>query len=240
MRVTRGFTLIEVLIAIMLFVLMAALALSVYQTFSSNLRRQQAWRERGVPAVAAMEALRRDLACAVEPSGISEPALTVAGEALGGVTQALLICYSVVPAPVAEDPDRVNVERVNYRVQAAPGQDSNACSLVREARVLEGREATGSLVVESVVRGVIRFQLEAWGRGDWVERWPQGTNGGLPPAVHAILTFEEGGQPRRLETEAWIASGQVLGSGAAGRAPTAPPRATPLPAAPRTGATQTD
>jgi prepilin-type N-terminal cleavage/methylation domain-containing protein len=218
-----GFTLIEVLIAVVLFVLISGLAFSVYQTYSAALGRQEGWRTYWRPAVAAVETLRADLGACVQPA-VEEPSFVLNSEDSSGPF-ATLHLYTVVPASDPESPDRLEVQRIGYVVRPMGEGTPDRGVLLREARPLVGRETLGIPVTEELVKGIVRFSVQAAGESGWADRWTAGQTEGLPKAVRMILQFEEDGQIRSLESEVVVAAGNLLKAGATKGMPgSTPPR----------------
>ena len=196
-RESRGFTLLELLVAIAIFAIMGSLAMSGYV----ELQRQSEYAEQRLERVRevqrAIQTLGQDLA-QIEPRPIREPL----GEAL-------------LPAVLATD-------GAEYRLQFTRAGWSNTGGLQRPTlqRVGYRLDQDGlwrdhwsvldrTLSVEPVrtrllagVRSVrIRFMTA---QRNWVERWPvneglPGANDRLrPAAVEVIIDLEDWGEIRRL------------------------------------------
>ena len=194
---SRGFTLLELLVAIAIFAIMGALAMSGYVELARQSEYAEQRLERVREVQRAMQTLGQDLA-QIEPRPIREPL----GEAR-------------MPAVLAGD-------AVEYRLQFTRAGWSNTGGLARPTLQRVGyrvdqdglwRDHWGALdrtlsvepVRTRLLGGVlsVRFRFMTAQRS-WVERWP--VNEGLPgaddrlrpAAVEVIIELEDWGEIRRL------------------------------------------
>jgi type II secretion system protein J len=200
-----GLTLIETIVAVSIFALIAAVSLSVYRTVSDTLAHQDRWRREWVPAAAALDGMRRDLACACAPVTVADRVFVLDPGRDDGQDSSLLTCYTATPSDDPASPSRLAVDRVSYAVR--PGSGAEGGDLYREACRLDDRGSPGSPRAEIVARRVTRFSAAVHDGRQWTTKWVTGQGRGLPRAARLTLVFTEGGRPRTLETSAYMPAG---------------------------------
>jgi len=190
---TRGFTLVEALVAIAILGLVALLAWRATAAMTDSevrLANESArWRELDT-VVARVEAdLRASLPRRARSGNATEAALSLAPQDAAG--DALLIFTRA--GPDAVDEAGSGGQRVGYRLRDGsiealfwPAID-NPAATVPAAYPLTG--------------GIRRFQVAALGAGDaWSERWPVTGDADLPRGLRVTLELADG-----LRIERWIA-----------------------------------
>ncbi|MBS7662983.1 type II secretion system minor pseudopilin GspJ [Pseudomonas lalucatii] len=196
MRRTQGFTLLELLIAIAIF---ALLALATYRMLDSVLQTDSTTRAHELQLrelVRAMAAFERDLLQVIarparDPFGEARPALL--GEDLGGVAVELSRAGWRNPLGRA----RAGVQRVRWQLSGEQWQR-------RYWNVLDQAQDSQAQV-QQALHGVTRLQLRyLHGDGGWRDSWPPAEGRGeealaaLPRAVELVLEHRRYGELRRL------------------------------------------
>ena len=196
MRYMRGFTLLELLIAIAIF---ALLGLGTYRMLDSVLRTDSATRSNELQLrelVRAMAAFERDLLQVVarpvrDPFGDPRPALL--GEEVGGA--AVELSRAGWRNPLGRV--RAGVQRVRWQLSGERWQ-RRYWSVLDQAQDSQPQ-------VQQALQGVTRLQLRYLdGVGGWHDSWP--APGGqadealvaLPRAVELVLEHRRYGELRRL------------------------------------------
>ncbi|EPJ9039073.1 type II secretion system minor pseudopilin GspJ [Serratia ureilytica] len=191
----RGFTLVEMLLAIALFAMLSLTALTVFRGVLKNDEITQRKSTQLTQLQRALAIVERDLtqAQARAPTGDKRwPAapefavLQTAGEE-GGDFQLLLI-RNGWPNPQARLP-RATQERVAYRYRQG-----------RLERLSYPNLSSPQAVARSVLllSEVTRFQLRFYRQGEWLTAWRAG--GLLPQAVEIVIDTPALGEVRRIVT----------------------------------------
>nr|WP_269815955.1 type II secretion system minor pseudopilin GspJ [Serratia ureilytica] len=191
----RGFTLVEMLLAIALFAMLSLTALTVFRGVLKNDEITQRKSTQLTQLQRALAIVERDLtqAQARAPTGDKRwPAapefavLQTAGEE-GGDFQLLLI-RNGWPNPQARLP-RATQERVAYRYRQG-----------RLERLSYPNLSSPQAAVRSVLllSEVTRFQLRFYRQGEWLTAWRAG--GLLPQAVEIAIDTPALGEVRRIVT----------------------------------------
>nr|WP_269474429.1 type II secretion system minor pseudopilin GspJ [Serratia ureilytica] len=191
----RGFTLVEMLLAIALFAMLSLTALTVFRGVLKNDEITQRKSTQLTQLQRALAIVERDLtqAQARAPTGDKRwPAapefavLQTAGEE-GGDFQLLLI-RNGWPNPQARLP-RATQERVAYRYRQGRLERLSYPNLSSPQAA-----ARGVLLLSEVTR----FQLRFYRQGEWLTAWRAG--GLLPQAVEIVIDTPALGEVRRIVT----------------------------------------
>lgn len=187
MKSDRGFTLVEMLVALVIFALLAAAGVAL---LSSSLTTQRAIAAR-LDASSALarttDLLALDFAQALPrvtqaPDGALRPALS------GGAGGQTGVLVSLVRGGVWHDPqDEAAIAHVTltlrdhalYRATRAVSRDPDA-----------GRETR-------LIGGIAAVRLRYRRAGEWRASWPEGRGDQLPDAIELMLTRDQGA-PLRL------------------------------------------
>jgi type II secretory pathway pseudopilin PulG len=234
-----GMTLVEILVAVSVATVIAAVMLSVYFTVTASIRRRQ--EGRWPAALAALEVVRRDLACCLPTAADGTDAFVLEceyTEAGTNFTSSLLCSTAVVPAG-QEDLNRFDVERVRYTLEDSSTQATGGV-LLRESRALTGPATLAPPVTNVLLRNASGFQLMVLDRAAWTNRWKTTVRQPLPRAARVRLAWTNASGTESLSAWVLIPAGNVIGvaSNAAGRAPAqrpTTPAATRSPSRPKAG-----
>ncbi|MGD9781557.1 MAG: prepilin-type N-terminal cleavage/methylation domain-containing protein [Kiritimatiellia bacterium] len=200
-----GFTLVELLLALVLGALVAAiLALLAHGLLFAG--EAQSRRLQGpFAARAALRAMSRELACAFPPPVADLVPLQLATSTEPGQPDVWLSFYAPVPAE-PRSARFYDVEQVSYAVRA-DGQGVR--ELLRVSAPCSGPR-TNAPATNLLLRGRFTLAVEALAGGVALPEWPPPISGddkpGLPTSVRLSLAFP-GEDPIRTETLVQAASG---------------------------------
>ena len=201
-----GVTLVEMLIAIALLVLITGTFLFVYRTLASGLDRQESSRRTWHAAAAAMDTLRRDLACALTPAVAPDPPLLLETTGEEPEQESSATFYTAfVPAQGAEN-GGIRVHKVRYHLRPSDGGQI----LVREWVALAEADGNPPSGTEDLAEGITGLQIRLLGPNGWRDQWPEAANAGLPRAARVRLTVRDNGGVRLIETTVLIPAGNTV------------------------------
>ena len=188
-RLSRGYTLIELLTAIVISTLVVAVALSLYLTITASLRRQA--ESRREEALQALDVVRRDIACALPSAVTSAPpfALDVVADAFASSSNADLTMTTATldapDAPLAQ----MQVWRVRYRLVAAPAPATDT-ALMREAERLDAPQDANASPTTTLFRGAASFEVNVLAGANWVNHWTPTAREPVPGAANVRLGWQ--------------------------------------------------
>jgi type II secretory pathway pseudopilin PulG len=216
-RRRRGLTLIETLIGTAILVLLASLFFTVYRTTSSVLERQGYYQSAWRAAIDALDAVSRDVACAIPGSLAGKTSFVLDRERDGnGSGPSTLLCCTALPTARGRDATGIGMQRIRYAaVETAGNAGRGVRSLVRETVAGSGDRPSAT---EELLGNVVEFGVTVLGPDGWVEAWPPLDSAALPAAARIRLVFKEGSLTKTLETEVLIGAGANTGKAARGLA----------------------
>jgi general secretion pathway protein J len=183
---SRGFTLVEILVALALLALVAVLAYRGVASLVDGETRladeAQRWRALDA-ALARMEAdIRQAIPRAVDAGTTREPAWIAALESHG----ASAIAFSRAGAEFDAEPG-IAGQRIGYRLR------SGTLEVVYWPGLDRARAGDAGAQAWPLVDGVAQLRIDHLGeRGAWLPSWPQPGEGALPRALRVTLTLASG------------------------------------------------
>lgn len=194
-----GFTLIELVLALAIAVLVAALAWSLLFTTTDTVERQQDAARGPQAAARAMDLLAEDLTHLFIPAG--DDACALALRAAGDEPFELSFCRMQASGSTRELP-WTEPRAIVYRVG---GGDPFTAALVRVSATLSGVERVETNVL---VERVESMRVEFSDGAAWYAGWPPPEGGDLKPRV-ARVELRLPGQLEPLAAEYWLPAGHV-------------------------------
>ncbi len=226
LRSRNGLTLIELLVAMGIAVLLAAVVFAIYAGVLRTLDSQSRWRAQAYPASVALDALSLDLASAVIPWGITN-APFVLSPSLDGADGIKLHFFTAMPMSAARDPAKRGasirayaIREMDYTLSASNAVGTNGAlrstsGLIRAWAAVRIDEAGGAdhsagIVSNRDIWGSVRaIRLEVFDGKRWTNTWGGGTNTSLPQAARVMLTVGDESVSRRT-SEVLIPAGHRI------------------------------
>ena len=194
MGARKGFTLLEVLVAMALLVIVVAALYSTYfgllkgrETAAAGMESRREWR-------AALDMLHRELAAAFYVSGNKRLHFIVEDRDEFGKPASTLEFTSFVPPRSGDYPHSDQVA-ISYKPEVKEGK----MTLMRQARDLY---VASDPVPYPQVEELEGFLVECLNGDKWVRSWDTAVNGRLPKAVRVTLRTKEGDRVFDLATVA--------------------------------------
>ena len=214
-RSRHALTLIELLVAMGIAVLLAAVVFAIYAGALRTLDSQGRWRAAAYPSAAALDALTLDLSSAVVPWGITNPPFTLA-PAPQGAGGARLHFFASMPvsavttgATQALDLSRAYaVREIYYTLPAFDVAGTNG--LFRTWAAFRTGAASGIASNEEAWKGVRMLRLEVFDGKQWTNAWGGGTNTTLPQAARVMLSAGDESAGRQVAAEVLIPAGRRI------------------------------
>ncbi len=197
-----GVTLIEVIVALAIGAVLAALAFSVYRLTTRTISSQIEWRSHGGAGAAAMDRILRDLVCTVADSDRTRSGFALLRD---GARNSSLHMYTAEVDPGAENLARHRVYRVRYSLVRGAGQGGR---LVREASLAAEGGLAPEAVEEQLEGRFDGFRVQVFDGEAWHDQWSGAT---VPLAARVRLEFDPPHEDVVAET--LIPVGQRLSSG---------------------------
>lgn len=197
-----GFTLVEVMLAVTIAVLVTTVAFMTYRMASDTSRGIFRRRNNSLRVLSALEVLRRDMACAV---GSQVPGTGIFMVDPGGPVDprfSMVAFYTVSAGSTEDGGSRFVVHRVTYRVE----ESDRGAELIRAAELL-GEAGLGEAERESLVSGVVSFQISVNWKGDWYDRWPVSGSPRVPAGARLLVSAGRPGSEVRMESETLVNTG---------------------------------
>lgn len=191
-RSRHALTLIELLVAMGIAVLLAAVVFAIYAGVLRTLDSQSRWRSAAYPAAAALDALTLDLASAVIPWGITNApfVLTPSLDGADGIKLHFFTATSMRAAPrnaaQARDIRAYAIREMDYALSASNAAGTNG--LIRAWAAFRIDEAGGIASNRDIWGSVRAIRLEVFDGKRWTNTWGGGTNAPLPQAARVMLS----------------------------------------------------
>lgn len=202
----RGLTLIEILVGISISTLIAAVAFSIYFTFTRSFHALG--NTRNTEAMGALDMLQADLLSCVQASFSNTPAFEVRTEEPGNGLPAcsvLEFCSSEA-IPGQEESGQLSIF---YRRYAVVLQGTRPV-LSRETACLWGPHAMAPAISNTVLKGILRFEANVLAGDRWTNFWRSTTATLCPRAARIEMDWEAGGSTASISRILFIPAGNGI------------------------------
>ena len=221
-HVRRGFTLVELLVALVIAVLVASALVALYRTATRTVADQGA-RARGPHAASrALDQLAEDLGRAVLNTTVTNESLVLEqGDTQAGPGGNTRLSFSTLDPVAGDEPDWTLARQVSYRVESE-GRPSPA--LVRVHRPLTGPGSLDAPVTNVLVPDVEVFRVALLEGSEWHTNWAgRAGDGRRPQAARVIIgSARWTGDPPVQQADLMIPAGLSVTSRLVRSATTAP------------------
>ncbi|MFA7335120.1 MAG: hypothetical protein WC130_12635 [Kiritimatiellia bacterium] len=201
-REIGGLTLIELLVAMGIAVLLAAVVFAIYAGVLRALDSQNRWRAQAYPAASALDALTLDLACAVAPWGITNASFVLSPSPAGGIK-----LHFFTAAPQGTNARAYALREMDYALAAS--KTAGAGGLVRAWSAFRINDPAGVASNRETWESVRAIRLEVFDGQRWTNAWGGGTNALLPQAARVTLAVGDESAGRR-SAEVLIPAGRRI------------------------------
>ncbi len=206
----RGFTLVELLVATAIVVLVTGVAYSMYHAVMATLGASYGEQKGFGRATAALDIIRRDLACSTEVVPGSGVALSLSAGELADAGCSTLGLFFAVAKRETDDQANFRIGRVRYWVDSDDDGSSGPRVLFREVKMLEAEGGFGEPMREKLLTDVVAFEVEVFDGTQWLQEWPGQKVVRLPRAGRVRLVFADKGGQRVVETETLVRAGTLF------------------------------
>lgn len=200
MKTRKGFTLVEMMVAVVIFSLAIAV---IYKTFSTGLK---VW-ERGSESMAVfqdgkrvLDIISKDIRSTFIPSLGNEDSLFVGEDKKEGEIDADKIIFFTLGEPnVISKKKDIGLCRVEYYLE----KKESEYTLYRKETPSLGQLVLGEETVDPLLIGVESLSFEYYSKGEWKKEWKSSKT--VPTRVKICLKLkEETGEPLSFATTAEV------------------------------------
>jgi type II secretion system protein J len=185
---SAGFTLIEVLLALMICAVVLVIISSVFASALKLQERASASVDKSLPIERALNVMRKDLKNAVAPGGI------LAGPLQSGAdTSASIQIYSTTGLMMPNQPWS-EIQKITYGLQTPNDSSSNGKDLVRSVTRNLLSTSTDDEDDQFLASGVETLNFYYFDGANWLDSWDDTTQTNLPQAVRVNLQLAAANQ----------------------------------------------
>ena len=209
---SSGFTLVEILVALVAAVLIIGVILGIYQSVSRTMQSTIGGPCTLSKAASVLDIIRRDLVSAAYlPISESGQFILDRGPDTENASSSIAF-YMLSVASVEEGMmQSLAATRISYRIEWNRDQGQETGSLVREVRKLTSDGIADTSEGDTLVKGIEQLKFMAFDGEEWQESWQDESSRMLPKAVQIKLVFKTGSDRiHELKTEVLIRAGTVF------------------------------
>lgn len=205
---SRGFTLVEILVALAVGTLVVLVVFSVYHATSSSIMAVESGRRSSRDAATAIDLVGRDLACAIDLPFAGSVSFMLDPGMPGAMPSPSLFFHTVEVSTPDEASVVFKAFRVSYAVKPsdedAPG---SPCVLARESQRIMEDGTLCAAEVREIVHDVAGLAISVSDGRKWLDKWPVEGGGSMPSGARIGLSYRTGNSVRTLESSVIIPAG---------------------------------
>lgn len=211
-RSSSGFTLVEILVALVVAVLITGVILQTFQTASRTMRSTVGGPCTLSKGASVLDKIRHDLVSAAYLPITDKGQFTLDADPNTDAGSSSISFFMLTVASVEGGMmQSLEAKRVSYRVDWERDDDGRSGAVVREVRTLTPDGIADTSQEEVLVKGIQQLRFSVYDGNDWQDTWQDETSRMLPKAVRIKLVFKTGrDRTHELKTEALIRAGTVF------------------------------
>lgn len=198
---------IELLIAAAIAGLLLTAVFAVFTAVLNTVAAQTRWREKAMPAIGALDAISRDLACLVVPSCFTGAPLVASFPADGKMVTNIRF-YSAFSTGSSNDRSSYSIGHIDYSLE--PADEAGEFRLVRACKPFRVPSRNVFSTGRETWPGIRQFSVAFYDGAVWTNQWENAKNSNSVPKAARIKLTSGAISARGFESEVFIYAGHQI------------------------------